>query len=109
MKMVEIKAGDWVLVDHPMLYDAYVVRRVVSVTAKKFVGEIEKEDRFEGGTYWHQDSARNRDKIRGVFPGENAAKAAMVALRDLYEQKLADEKAIKLAFHKASRALLDPQ
>jgi hypothetical protein len=105
--MTDIKPGDWVLVDHHMLYDAYVVRRVVSVTAKKFVGEIECPDRIDG-PYWRQDNARNRTNIKGVFPGENAALSAIPALTQLYHAKLASEKAVKIAFHAASKALLDP-
>lgn len=42
---MQIEPGQWVLVDHPMMYDAYVVRRVVSVSKTKFVGERLRSDR----------------------------------------------------------------
>ena len=107
--LIDIKAGDWVLVDHPYFSDAYVVRRVVSVTKAKFVGEIEVEDCFDKVFYWKQDNARNRSNIRGVFPGENAALAAAVAVRELYEIKQREEKAARVKFHASAKALLDPQ
>lgn len=104
--MIDIKPGDWVLVEHPYIYDAYVVREVKSVTKSRALLLHHKSDRVDG---WREEGQRARKAIVGVFPGQNAALAAVEPLKALYEKKLADEKAIKLAFHQASRALLDPQ
>jgi hypothetical protein len=82
------------------------VREVKSVTKTRALLLHHKSDRVDG---WREEGQRARKAIVGVFPGENAALAAVDELKALYEQKLASEKAIKMLFHKASRALLDPQ
>lgn len=101
--MIEIKNGDWVLLEHSYLYDTFVVRQVASFT--KAQCQLVKHER-DGETVTER---RSRKSIKGVFAGENAAKSAKVALKALYEKRLAEEKALKLRFLAETMALLDPQ
>ncbi len=101
--MIDIKPGDWVLAEHPYLYDTYIVRKVHSAT-KSMVSLVKVE---RDGVVLAE--RRKRKCVVGVFPGENAAKSAAVAINELSTQRMAEERALKAKFRTAHLALLNPE
>lgn len=99
--MIEIKEGDFVLVDHAFIYDAYQVRRVDKVMKSQCVlsKPVADEDGFT------DPGRRKSASIRAVFKSEAQAIAAIPVLRELKEQLYKDEKALKQTFHKACLGL----
>lgn len=92
-----MKEGDYVLVDHPMLYDDYVVRRVVSVK-NKMVELVRLSDDYD-------TELRKKTAVRGIFAGEDEARAAINIISNARDQMRDEEKAAKAVFHKRVQAL----
>jgi len=101
---MKIRQGDWVLVDHPYMR-SYVVRRVVKVTPKGFVGEQRAESKTDG-VEWVSEGSRPLGKIKGVFATESRARAASAQIKTLFSTALAEQRAVERRFEEAVMGLL---
>lgn len=99
--MIEIKEGDYVLVDHSFLQDTYQVRKVDKVMNVTCIlsRPTSHSDNFA------EPGRRNRAAIKGVFKDKQQAINAIAPLKELKLKLHNDERALKRTFHQACRDL----
>lgn len=99
--MIDIKAGDWVLVEHPYRYDSYVVREVKSVTKAMFVG-LSLGNNSDGE---REEARRSRSHVRGLFASREEAAAALPVIREQADALQQDIRKLREDFHARIRAM----
>jgi hypothetical protein len=102
--MSELKPCDWVIAEHPMMYDSHRVYQIKSVTKSMFIGYFGKTDP-DG---YRNEEKRARKSIIGVLHPEADPEVTIQVIKEQKAILMAAEKAAKAAYHTSVKALLNP-
>jgi hypothetical protein len=93
------KVGDWVLMEHPYLYNAYIIRKLEAITAHTVRVSCIDEDK--------DHERRKISAVIGVFSSKETAFKAAEKVKDLHSQLLKALNAVKTAYELDVKDLLN--